>query len=85
MPECDIEKGVAKIGPLGFVPAAERRMVGIGRSDYQRIRVRETRNKDPGPRRKSGLDPEQTQPSPMQGIRVVSMTRARCGYPWGAR
>ncbi len=37
------------------------------------------------PRRKSGLDPEQPQPSPMQGIRVVSMTRARCGYPWGAR
>jgi hypothetical protein len=36
LPECDIERGVAEIGPLGFVPAAERRMVGIGRSDYQR-------------------------------------------------
>src|SRR5882672_5323617 len=48
LPECDIEKGVAEIGPLGLVPAAERRMVGIGRRDYQRIGVRETRNKDPG-------------------------------------
>jgi hypothetical protein len=31
------------------------------------------------------IDPEQTQPSPMQGIRVVSMTRTRCGYACGAR
>jgi hypothetical protein len=37
------------------------------------------------PRRKSGLDPEQTQPSPMQLIRVVSMIGTHCGYPWGAR
>jgi hypothetical protein len=29
--ECDIEKGIAEISPLGFVPAAEQRMVGIGR------------------------------------------------------
>ena len=48
MPECDIEKGVAEIGPLGFVRAAERRMVGIGRRDYQRIGVRETRDEDSG-------------------------------------
>jgi hypothetical protein len=33
----------------------------------------------------SPFDPEQTQPSPMQGIRVVSMTRTRCGYACGAR
>src|SRR5213596_3363259 len=37
LPECYIEKGVAEIGPFGFVPAAERWMVGIGRGDYQRI------------------------------------------------
>jgi len=47
LPECDIEKGVAEMGPFGFVPAAERWMVGIGRGDYQRIGVRETRDKDP--------------------------------------
>ena len=40
--ECDVEKGIAKIGPLGLVLAAERRMVGIGRGDYQQIGVRET-------------------------------------------
>jgi hypothetical protein len=33
----------------------------------------------------SKMDPEQTQPSPMQRIRVVSMTRTRCGCAWGAR
>src|SRR6266513_3905495 len=48
LPECYIEKGVAEIGPFGFVPAAERWMVGIGRGDYQRIGVRETRDEDPG-------------------------------------
>src|SRR5262245_33004920 len=28
-PQRDVEKRVAEIGPLGLVPAAERRMVGI--------------------------------------------------------
>jgi hypothetical protein len=37
------------------------------------------------PRRKSGLDPEQTQPSPSNLIRVVSMIGTHCGYPCGAR
>ena len=46
LPECDVEKGIAEIGPLGLVLAAERRMVGIGRGDYQHIGVRETRDKD---------------------------------------
>ena len=46
LPECNVEKGVAEIGPLGLVLAAERRMDGIGRSDYQHIGIRETRNKD---------------------------------------
>jgi hypothetical protein len=31
------------------------------------------------------IDPEQTLPSSMQGIRVVAMTRTRCGYACGAR
>ena len=48
LPERDVEKGIAEIGPLGLVPAAERRMVGIGRRDDQRIGVRETRDEDPG-------------------------------------
>jgi hypothetical protein len=30
LPECDVEKGIAEIRPPGLVPAAERRMVGIG-------------------------------------------------------
>jgi hypothetical protein len=47
-PECDVEKSIAEIGPLGLVPAAERRMVGIGRSDDQHIGVRETRDEDSG-------------------------------------
>jgi hypothetical protein len=46
LPECDVEKSIAEIGPLGLVPAAERRMVGIGRGDYQHIGVRETGDKD---------------------------------------
>src|ERR1700675_984431 len=46
LPECDVEKSIAEIGPLGLVPAAERRMVGIGRSDDQHIGVRETRDED---------------------------------------
>src|SRR3954463_1407228 len=33
LPEGDVKKSVAKIGPLGFVAAAERRMVRIGRRD----------------------------------------------------
>ena len=45
-PERSIEKGIAEIGPLGLVLAAERRMVGIGRGDYEHIGVRETRDKD---------------------------------------
>jgi hypothetical protein len=40
LPECDVEKSIAEIGPLGLVPASERRMVGI--RDDQRIWVRET-------------------------------------------
>jgi hypothetical protein len=47
LPECHVEKGIAEIGPLGLVLAAERRMVGIGRGDYQRVGVRETRDKTP--------------------------------------
>ena len=46
LPKCDVEKGVAEIGPLGLVLAAERRMVGIGRGDYQYVGVRETGDKD---------------------------------------
>src|SRR5882757_5546588 len=46
LPKCDVEKGVAEIGPLGLVPAAERRMVGIGRGDDQHVVVRETRDED---------------------------------------
>ena len=44
--ECDVEKSIAEIGPLGLVPAAERRMVGIGRRDDQRIGVCGTREED---------------------------------------
>jgi hypothetical protein len=29
LPKCDVEKGIAEIGPLGLVLAAERRMLGI--------------------------------------------------------
>ena len=47
LPECDVEKGIAEIGPLGLVPAAERRMDGIRCGDYQHIGVRETRDKTP--------------------------------------
>src|SRR3954469_23554941 len=46
--ECDVEKGIAEISPLGLVLAAERRMVGIGRGDYQQIGGRETRDKHSG-------------------------------------
>jgi hypothetical protein len=41
--ERNIEKGIAKICPFGFVPASERRMVGIRRGDYKRISVGEAR------------------------------------------
>src|SRR5262249_43244479 len=40
-----IEKGIAEVGPLGFVLASERRMVSICRSDYKRISIGETRYK----------------------------------------
>ena len=36
-PQRNVEKGLAEIGPLGLVLAAERWMVGIGRSDDQSI------------------------------------------------
>jgi len=48
LPECDVEKCIAEIGPPGLIPAAKRLMVGIGRGDYQHIGVRETRDKDSG-------------------------------------
>ena len=48
LPECDVEKSIAEIGPFGLVPSAERLMVAIGRGDYEHIGVRETRDKDPG-------------------------------------
>ena len=41
--EGDIEKGIAKIGPLGFVLAAERCMVGIRCGDHKRICIGEER------------------------------------------
>lgn len=44
--ERDVEKGIAKIGPLGLVLAAKRWMDGIGRRDYQYIGIRQTRNED---------------------------------------
>ena len=46
LPECDVEKGIAEISPLCLVPAAERRMEGVGRGDYQHIGVREMTDKD---------------------------------------
>src|SRR6266487_4399957 len=48
LPERNVEKGIAEIGPLGLVLAAERWMVGIGRGDDQDIGVSETRDKDAG-------------------------------------
>ena len=39
--QCNIEKGVTEIGPFGAILAAEGRMIGVGRSDYQAIRVGE--------------------------------------------
>src|SRR5437868_4394367 len=48
LPECDIEKSIAEIGPLGLVPATERRMVSIGCGDDQHIGARQTRDKDSG-------------------------------------
>jgi predicted transcriptional regulator len=47
LPKCDVEKGVAEIGPLGLVLATERRMVGIGRGDYEYVGVREAGIKIP--------------------------------------
>ena len=44
--ECSIEKGVAEIGPLGFVLASERRVVSICRGDDKRISIGETRYED---------------------------------------
>jgi hypothetical protein len=44
--ECNIEKGIVKIGPLGFVLAAERRMIGISGSYYKRIGIGEARYED---------------------------------------
>src|SRR5438045_7179720 len=48
LPERDVEKRIAEIGPLGLVLAAERWMVGIGRGDDQHIGIRETRAEDSG-------------------------------------
>src|SRR5262245_66588503 len=45
LPECDVEKSIAEIGPPGFVSAAERLMVGIRRGDDQHIGVRKTWDK----------------------------------------
>jgi hypothetical protein len=44
--ERNIEKGIAKIGPLGFVLAAERRMMRIRCGDYKRVRIGEARYED---------------------------------------
>jgi len=46
-PQRDVEEGIAEIGPLGLVPAAERRMVGIGGGDDQRIGAGESGMKTP--------------------------------------
>ena len=48
LPDCDVKKSIAEIGPPRLVPAAERLMVGIGRGDYQHIGVRQTRDEDSG-------------------------------------
>src|SRR5262249_27069279 len=37
----NVEKGIAEIGPFGAILAAEGRMIGVGRRDYQAIRVGE--------------------------------------------
>src|ERR1700730_2194846 len=39
VPECRVEERVAEIGPFYLVLAAERRVVGIGRGDHQRVVV----------------------------------------------
>src|SRR4029079_6229154 len=44
--EVSIEKGVAEIGPLGFVFASERRVGSICRGDDKRISISETRYED---------------------------------------
>ena len=44
--ERSIEKGVAKIGPLGLVLASERRVVSVCRGDDKRISISETRYED---------------------------------------
>jgi hypothetical protein len=44
--ERSIEKGVAEIGPLGFVLASERRVVSICRGDDKCFSIGETRYED---------------------------------------
>src|SRR6476469_3031919 len=44
--ERSIEKGVAKIGPLGLVLASERWVVSVCRGDDKRISISETRYED---------------------------------------
>ena len=46
LPERDVEEGIAEIGPLCLVPAAERRVKGVRGGDYQHIRLRETWDED---------------------------------------
>jgi hypothetical protein len=45
--ERNIEEGIAKVGPLGFVLASERCMVGIRCGDYKRVSIGEGRYEDP--------------------------------------
>jgi hypothetical protein len=42
----NVEKGIPKIGPLGFVLAAERGVVGICCGDYKRVGIGEARYED---------------------------------------
>jgi hypothetical protein len=44
--ERNIEKGIAKICPFGFVLASKRCMVGIRCGDYKRISIGEARYED---------------------------------------
>src|SRR5215831_3881553 len=44
----NIEKCIAEIGPFGAILAAEGRMIGVGRRDYQAIRVGEPRYEHAG-------------------------------------
>src|SRR5262249_57049345 len=46
--QCNIEKGIAEIGPLGFILASERWMAGVCRGDHERIRIGEGRYEDAG-------------------------------------